>query len=84
MGKLDDSVFKKNPAIVLKKLLKGMGYTAIVSALTFGVGFMSTLNVSAEHSIFIGLAISFLQTVKKAVEKYEPFKDETMVIKYKK
>lgn len=68
-------VISKKPSIALKKFLKGLGYTVMAAVITYSLNYLSSMNVSPENAVMVGLLISVLQALKKALEKYDYRKD---------
>ena len=68
-------VWQENKSIPLKKLGRGMLYTLSVTAITFMINAIQSGEIPAEWVLYSGIMISILQTIKKALEKYEPLKD---------
>jgi len=71
-------VLKGNPNIVINKFVKGLAFTVGLTIISYTVNFLSSNpNIFPEEYAFIsGLVITFLQCLKKAMEKYDPDRDK--------
>ena len=70
-----DKVLHKKPSIAWRKFLKGLGYTIGASIVAYSLNYLGSIQVSPDQAIYVGLLISLLQAVKKALERYDPKKD---------
>jgi hypothetical protein len=64
-------VIKENPKIVLKKFLKGIGYSIGVTAIAYAAKFIAGLNFEPEWAFVPAIVMTLLQTAKKALEEYK-------------
>jgi len=68
-------VWEGNVWIPLKKFGKGILYTIGLTSLTIIIDAFQRGDIPQEWIVYSGVAIAVLQTIKKAMEKYDPVKD---------